>query len=543
MLLVSGPRKFLNRDDVWRELNQSSLLACDTETVSDTNTELLCISLAISPDTSFAFSPDDEDIGKVWELLGKVPSLWHNVLFDIFNLSVAGHHINWIDDTMLMAQANGYPARLGDLSYPFDFDWKDVRSLLYNESGKKIKKKTLKDCAFKDIAEICNMHSIGVWKIYHGKIDRENASYLLDKKILPIVLDMQRRGIRLDKELLAKRNEEYKKRVGELKEKCLAMGFNPASSQSVGIALSKEGFITSFTPKGRMTTREEALLPLVEKGSPTAIATLQFRKEQKLYSTYIKPFYNLDRIYPKFHIVRTGRLAGSDPNPQNIPVELRDQYLPEAGEFFWDADASQIEPRIMAWLSGDKKMQEDLATGDIYSSIAQRYNISRYTAKQLVLASSYGAGDRKLVETSHRKGDNISLIDAHNLLQEYYKDYAEFARWKEMMERKAESDGYVLTWLGRKRTLSSMAEDEADDYDPLLKVVNSIVQGTAAEILKLAMLRLQDYRIITTIHDELLLSVKEAPPAEILADLCPVSLKWEISCGKNWRDLTPLSVT
>jgi len=541
MLLASSPRKFQSRDEIWRELRQSSLLACDTETVSDEDTELLCISLAVSPDTSFAFSPDDEDIGKVWELLSKVPSLWHNIMFDVFNLNATGHEINWLDDTMLMAQANGYPAKLGNLSYDFNFNWKDVRSLLYNEAGKKIKKKTLKDCVFKDIAEICNMHSIGTWKIYHGEIDKENPSYLLDKKVLPIVLEMQRRGIRLDKELLAQRNREYKEKVYRLKERCLAMGFNPASPQSIGIALSKEGFITSFTPKGRMTTGEEALLPLVDQESPVAINTLFFRKEQKLYSTYIKPFYKLDRIYPKFHIVRTGRFAGTKPNPQNIPVDLRDQYLPEEGEFFWDADASQIEPRIMAWLSGDKKMQGDLATGDIYLPIAQRYNIARYTAKQLVLASSYGAGDRKLVETSHRHGDDISLSDAHNLLQGYYRDYAGFAKWKGEMESGAERDGYILTWMGRKRTLESMAEDEVDDYDPLLKVVNSIVQGTAAEILKLAMLRLQDYKISTTIHDELLLSVEEAPSPELLDNLCPIYLKWEIKVGKDWLHLTPLA--
>jgi DNA polymerase I-like protein with 3'-5' exonuclease and polymerase domains len=98
---------------------------------------------------------------------------------------------------------------MGDLSFPFNFSWKDVRSLLYNEAGVKIKKKTLKDCAFKDIAEICNMHSIGAYKIYQ-KIEKENEAYKLDRAVLPIVLDMQRRGIRLDKELLIKRNREYK---------------------------------------------------------------------------------------------------------------------------------------------------------------------------------------------------------------------------------------------------------------------------------------------------------------------------------------------
>jgi hypothetical protein len=108
MILVSSIKQFKNREEIWNELRQAMLVAGDTETISDEDTELLCISLAISPDTAVSFSPDDEDIERVWELLSRVPSIWHNIPFDVFNLEKEGHHINWIDDTMLMAQANGY---------------------------------------------------------------------------------------------------------------------------------------------------------------------------------------------------------------------------------------------------------------------------------------------------------------------------------------------------------------------------------------------------------------------------------------------------
>ena len=245
----------------------------------------------------------------------------------------------------------------------------------------------------------------------------------------------------------------------------------------------------------------------------------------------------MDRVYPKYHIVRTGRFAGSEPNPQNIPKDLRDMYLPDIGEFFWSADAHQIEPRLMAYLSQDPKMLEDVSTGDIYQPIATRYNISRYTAKQLVLASSYGAGAQKLVETSHRDGDNISLEDAQELLESYYNTYNKFSEWKETMEAKAEEDGYVTTIYGRKRTLESMMLGERYDYNPLLKVVNSIVQGSAADILKLAMLRLKEYNISTTIHDDVLITTNKDIDVSILDNLTDMPLLWKVQTGINWGSL------
>jgi DNA polymerase-1 len=319
------------------------------------------------------------------------------------------------------------------------------------------------------------------------------------------------------------------------------MGFNPASPKSIGIALSEQGIITSFSSKGNMETGEEALLPYVDE-SPIAEFTLKYRAKHTLYGTFIKPFLNRDRIYPKYHIVRTGRFAGSKPNPQNIPEDIRDQYLPDEGEFFWDADAHQIEPLIQAHLSEDKQLLEDCLTGDVYTPFATAFNIQRYTAKQVWLATSYSAGEDMIVETSHRHGDSMTFTQAQTLYNGLRSRYKRRFEWEEEMKYEASNKGYVTTMFGRKRTLESMAEDESNDYDPLLKVVNSIVQGTAADILKLAMLRLKEQKTATTIHDEILQSVLKVPDVHLLDNLCPIMLKWDVSTGDSWGNLTTLPI-
>ena len=542
-MLQSSSFTSYTREEVLSALRSSTLLAADTETISVEDPELLCIALAISSDTSFCFSPDDKDIGVVWEVLERVPSIWHNAAFDILNLEREGHRVNWVEDTMLLAKACGLPAALGDLSYEVDFEWESITSLLYDDNGKKIKKKTLKMCPFEDLAKLCNLHSQGTFKTWLYLDSRShNSSYVLDKQVLKEVgLAMMKRGIRLDKKLVATRCGIYQKITKGLKEKCLELGFNPASPSSIGVALSEKGIITDFTPKGSIKTGEEALLTLKDT-EEVAFLTLAYRERAKLYSTYFKPFLGLERVYPKYHIVRTGRFGCTKPNIQNQPKSIRDQYIPDEGEFFWDADLHQIEPTIMAWLSGDKQMQEDVATGDIYQPIANRFKVKRYTCKQLVLACSYGAGEEQLVETSQHHGDHLTLDKAHTLLTEYYKTYHGYRDWKKQKEKEAKANGYIETWLGRKRTLKSMAEGEEIGYNPLLKAVNSIVQGTAAEILKISMVALRGYKQVACIHDENLLSTALFPDMHLFDGLFPIDVKWDVKVGENWRDLKAVVV-
>jgi len=534
MISYYGDKKYKSRDELLSALNQAEVISVDTESDDDI---FLGVAIAWSPTEALFVS--SVDLSSVINTLSKLPCIMHNATYDsnIFH-KLPPYYIQtkcrW--DSMLMAQACGYPAALKDLSYEFNFDHKLITSLLYSDAGVKIKGKTLSDCNINDVALICCQHAIGAYKIWLALKDKAPKSYELDMELMPTIMAMHDRGIRVNPILAKEKAVKLEEDIADIKKQCEVMGFNPASPRQIGIALSEEGISLGFNRKsGMMKTDEEALMSIYDRSRIPSMV-LKYREISKIYSTYVKPLINIDRIYPKYHIVSTGRFASS-PNVQNIPKSLRDLYLPDKGDFFWSIDAHQIEPRIMAWLSQDPQMLNDVLTGDIYTPIAERYHIARYTAKQLVLASSYGAGATKLVETSRRRGDVISLEEAEELLVAYFKTYARYAEWKEETERQAEADGYTTTIYGRVRTLEGMLQGEEIDYNPLLKVVNTKVQGSAADILKLAMLRFQEEKISTTIHDEILISTNETIHIDRLDGLCDIPLSWKCKTGSNWGEI------
>ena len=135
MLLASSPKKYASPEEALADIITAPLVACDSEWDGATP---VVLSIAISPNTSFAFSMDDERLPKAKQLLATIPSIWHNVLYDILQFKRIGWKINWKDDTMLMAQACGYPAALGDLAIPIDFPHVPIYSLLMGANGKRM---------------------------------------------------------------------------------------------------------------------------------------------------------------------------------------------------------------------------------------------------------------------------------------------------------------------------------------------------------------------------------------------------------------------
>lgn len=539
MIAVLSLQSFKSKQEVIAECIQKSIIAIDTESE---NGDLLGLAIAWSPHDAVFFSADDPDVPL--QFLSSAPCIFHNCLWDIpilennYSLTINPHF-----DTMLAAQACGHSPALRDLSVPFDFSHRNITDLLYDNFGTRIKVKegkkkrdlTLKELPLQEIGNISCKHAQAAYKIWEKLKDEVPEAYHLDMDVIPLLLFMHKHGIRIDTKLIREKHQKFKGEIEYLRELCEGLGFNPASPKQVGLALANQGFMTHFTRSGQMSTDSEALLPLFNK-TPIVPLVLKYREKAKLYSTYISPLCGVDRVYPKYHIVRTGRFASS-PNIQNVPEGERDSYIPDEGDFFWSADAYQIEPLLMAYFSGDKKMLEDVLTGDFYQPIADRYNISRYTAKQLVLAGSYEGGIETLVETSHKRGEELSPDDAQHLLSKYYSDYKRFKEWKDEVKKEAEMNGYIRSLFGRKRTLESMMENEELGYDPFLKVVNSIIQSSAADILKLALRRLINFKVSAHIHDEILISTSADIPLSIFDNLCGIPLKWKVRKGSNWRDL------
>tara|TARA_Y100000310_G_scaffold16579_1_gene16519 strand:+ start:6112 stop:7782 length:1671 start_codon:yes stop_codon:yes gene_type:complete len=555
MILVQSKQQFNAGIEVIEYLESQQTLAVDVETYSTEDTRPLGLAIAWSPQDAIFFSTDEiHKAPRILSLLER-PILYHNALFDLEAL-VKHFRITPLckDDTMLMAMAAGYPAALRDLGLKFAFDYIPVMSLITDPAtnkvrnirdpllpklksgGDRVRQMNLGDADIGRIGNICLDHARGTYKVWKVLQASTSASYTIDMCLLDTIRTMHHRGFRIDTAKALGRYQGMNTRITEMQERGLKeFNINIGSTVQLAGALAERFLFTAFNKKtGNMITDKEHLL--LHKGHPLVDLVLEFRALEKLCSTFVFPLSQVDRVYPRYRIVRTGRFSSS-PNVQNIPEEQRDLYLPDEGDFLWSADAHQIEPRISAVLSGDPQMLQDCLTGDIYQPIADRYYISRYVAKQLLLAASYLAGAEQLVTTAQKKGEVLSQADAESLYAALRRDYPRFFQWNVENQNFLQENGYVQTILGRKRTIDSMLEGEDDGYPAEKKATNTIVQGSAADILKLGVLRLQKEKIAATVHDDIICSVRQCPPSDILDNLTEVPVVWKIKTGNNWGSL------
>jgi DNA polymerase-1 len=518
---IYSPSGYNSLNEVWGELRAAPFISVDTETVSDKDLHVLVVGFCWKPNHYGFITVDDDRFEEFIKLIRPKNIIFHNTLFDenVF-IDNFGYMPNVIADTMMMAQNLGYPGALYELSFEFGFPYTPVITLISNELGHKIPRKTLLDADREKLGQYCAEHAHGTLIVYHKLEDEVPPTYYLDFSLLPLLRSMTKRGMRVDKEEVERLHEQYYPIIEERRKLCESMGFNPESGEQISQQLQETGFFTGLTKKNKMKT-DKHTLENIRHDSIVADSVLRYKEFSGQYATFIKPRRGIDRIYPKWRIVRTGRFAGSDPNPQNIPKFLRSPYIPEHGCMFWDTDAHQIEPTLQAYMSGDPKMIQAVSTGDVYTPIAERFYIKRKVAKVMMLALSYGASAETLAE-----GAGISKEDAAGLLSAVLTEFNVFARWRTEQMRLAEENGYVETLWGKRR--SDMPPKDA---------VNSIIQGSAAVVLKLAMARLQNYPITTTVHDEILISYPTPPPSEALEDLIEIPISWEWKMGTNWLNV------
>ncbi|MGA9531067.1 MAG: DNA polymerase, partial [Candidatus Babeliales bacterium] len=276
-----------------------------------------------------------------------------------------------------------------------------------------------------------------------------------------------------------------------------------------------------------------------------------------------------DRIHTTFSqtSVETGRLASSRPNLQNIPasssfgLRIREAFRAEEGKFFLSADYSQMELRVLACLADDPVLQDSfLHNRDIHTETAayifdidrgQVTQAQRQIGKRINFSIMYGLTPYGL---SRELG--ISVKEATTYINSYFKRYAGVAEWMKKIIQEAEKQGYVTTYYGRRRYIRGIHEKNKTLYQEACRIaVNTVVQGTAAEIMKLGMIKLDalcsrdfpDAFILLQIHDELLVSV---PIKDIEAvKMCvkkslEESIQWvvpfvvAIRTGKTWKDVT-----
>ena len=365
----------------------------------------------------------------------------------------------------------------------------------------------------------------------------------LEHPLIPVLLDMERAGVGIDSARLAAMAAEAGEDIARLRRELLEMAGADLNLES-GPQVAKVLFETlglkpaGRTPSGALSTRSGVLEELSAL-HPFPARLLEYRAITKLKSTY---FDTLPRVVdPKDGRVHTtfdqagaatGRLSSSNPNLQNIPMRtpqgraIRRAFVAPPGSRLVGADYSQIELRVMAHLSGDPQLIEAFATGqDVHESTARRiFGVSevpldpalRARAKVVNFGIMYGMGARSL---SQQMG--IGLAEAQAFIAGYFQVFAGVRAFLDATVEEARARGYVQTLLGRRRYLPGLrSEQGAVRAFAERAAINTPIQGSAADLMKLAMIRVHralkerrpSARLLLQVHDELLL---ECPSAEV----------------------------
>lgn len=361
----------------------------------------------------------------------------------------------------------------------------------------------------------------------------------IEMPLMPVLAQMERNGVRLDTEALSETGEQFRQRMQQLETEIYELAGHPftiTSPRQVGEVLFDELKLNEKAKKtksGQYSTGEEVLEAIKHK-HPIVEKILAHRALKKLISTYIDALPKLiypatGRIHTSFNqaVTATGRLSSSNPNLQNIPVrgddgrEIRKAFVPEPGCIFFSADYSQIELRIMAHLSADEHLVNDFRCGrDIHAATASRIfhkpieevsRDERRKAKTANFGIIYGISAFGLAERME-----VSRTEAKELITNYFDTYPRVKEYMQTSVKRARELGYIVTEFGRRRYLPDITSRNAVVRGYAERnAVNAPIQGTAADIIKIAMVRIAQRfeaegiqsKMILQVHDELNFSV------------------------------------
>ena len=407
--------------------------------------------------------------------------------------------------------------------------------------------------------------------------DVEDLFYNIEMPLVPVLAEMEMNGVLLDTNALAETSKVLTERMKQIEKEIYDLAgheFNIASPKQVGEVLFGEMKIVDKPKKtktGQFVTSEEVLLQLRSK-APIVDHILEHRGLKKLLGTYVDALPKLinphtGHIHTSFNqaVTATGRLSSSDPNLQNIPVrgeegkEIRKCFIPEPGCLFFSADYSQIELRVMAHLSGDKNMIEAFREGyDIHAATAARIykedindvtRDQRTKAKRANFGIIYGITVLGLAERLE-----ISRDEAKQLIDGYFETFPQVHAYMEKAKELAREHGYAETFFHRRRYLPDITSHNATVRNFAERnAINAPIQGSAADIIKIAMVRIFERfrreeiksKMILQVHDELNFSVlpeeKERVEKIVLEEMqnaypLQVPLVADSGWGENWLE-------
>ena len=421
-------------------------------------------------------------------------------------------------------------------------------------------------------------------ELFEPKLKEQDLAKLfteVEVPLVPVLARMEERGVLVDVPVLERMSAKMGEEIVRLEAEIQKMGgreFNVNSPSQLGEILFDDLNLhkgrkgkAKTTKTGQYATDQETLAAYSD--DPIIQKIFDYREYAKLKGTYVDALPALvnpetGRIHASYHqtVAITGRLSASDPNLQNIPIrtpvgrEIRTAFIAPEGSVILSADYSQIELRILAHLSEDDTLIEAFLSGkDIHTETAARvFAISdgqvsselRSRAKAINFGIIYGMGSRRL---SRQTG--ITMAEAKEFIEAYFETYPKVAAFQEECKRMAREEGYVQTLLGRKRHIRDeiLSNDRRVQVNAENVAINTPIQGTAADLIKVAMIRIDERlraegraaRMIIQVHDELVLEVPEGELEAVKSILkdemegaleLRVPINVEMGAGQNWLE-------
>ncbi|MFL2844493.1 MAG: DNA polymerase I [Alphaproteobacteria bacterium] len=593
----------LNKDELenWKKrIIDKGYVAIDTETDSLNAVEANLIGFSLAIDVNDAcYVPlkhdnankqinfdDAIEFLKSLNTDSSILKIFHNKKYDALVLDKYNIKVNSYDDTMLISYSLGSGASRHNLDF-LAKKYLEHSAISYKEivgSGKNQKSFNEIDIEKASIyaAEDADI-TFRLWKILKPKLLKEKVSSVyetIERPLAKVIMDMEKNGVCIDEEILKDLSLKFQKEILNIETKCFEIvgsEFNLGSPKQIGEILFDKLKIKGGkkTPSGAWSTDAETLNFLASSGHALPKLLLEWRGLSKLKSTYtdaLPTFVNkkTKRIHTSYSMssTSTGRLSSSDPNLQNIPIKndegrmIRSAFIAEPGSSLISADYSQIELRIIAHISDDNNLKDAFKNDiDIHSLTASEvFGIPlkdmnqdiRRKAKAINFGIIYGISAFGLSNQL-----DISRSEASDYIRSYFEKFPSIRDYMETTKEFAKDNGYVKTLFGRKCFI-----DESINRGPGGKAfmeraaINAPIQGTAADIIKRAMIKIPKYfekenlgtKMIMQVHDELIFETKDNEIEETMSIVTremseahkpvinlSVDLKVEAASGKNWE--------
>ena len=570
------------------------ILSLDTETTSTNAIDAELVGLSFSTEESKAFYvpvPENKhEAQKIVDIFKEVyenPSILkigQNIKYDITVLRKYGVEMKGELFDCMIAHYLLQPELRHNMDYMAEayLNYKTIHiDELIGHKGKS--QKSMRDLSPIEVYEYACEDADITLKLYHilePKLKELNIFNLfkdIEMPLINVLVEMEMNGVMLDTSSLTETSRILQQRILEKERKIYeeaGTSFNIASPKQVGEILFDRLKISDKAKKtktGQYVTSEEALTQLKHR-APIVENILAYRGLRKLLSTYVEALPKLinkhtGHIHTSFNqaITATGRLSSSDPNLQNIPVkgedgkELRRCFIPEPGCLFFSADYSQIELRVMAHLSGDEGLIDAFRNGyDIHAATAARIfketmehvtRDQRSMAKRANFGIIYGITVFGLAQNL-----DIDRNEAKKLIDDYFQSFPKVKEYMERCKETARSKGYAETIFHRRRYLPDINSGNATVRGFAERnSINAPIQGSAADIIKLAMVRIYKRfkdeniksKMILQVHDELNFSVfpeeKESVERIVIEEMqnaCQLKVPLIADCGwgANWLE-------